>query len=107
MLALELIMRLIFRLRLLQPRHLRFGQHQAPSALSRFFIVSRSWRSHTQRTPAAEMTSARRRNSLTTRTCPKAGCSIARATTASSSSRAKLGVLLLSARVSRLDGSVD
>ena len=40
---------------------------------SRFLIVSRSSRSHTQRTPAAETTELR--NSLVTRACPKAGCS--------------------------------
>ena len=52
----------------------------ASNALSR----SRSWRSHTQRTPADETVSPRFLSSLATRTRPKAGCSIAGVTTASS-----------------------
>ena len=39
----------------------------ASSALSRLFIVSRSWRSHTQRTPAGETVSPRCLSSLATR----------------------------------------
>ena len=42
----------------------------ASSALSRFFMVSKSWRSHTQRTPAGETVSPRLRSSLATRTWP-------------------------------------
>src|SRR6516165_1166994 len=40
----------------------------ASSALSRFFIVSRLWHSHTQRTPAGETVSPRCLSSLATRT---------------------------------------
>jgi len=36
-------------------------------------MVSKSWRCHTQRTPAGETVSPRLRNSLATRTWPKAG----------------------------------
>src|SRR5262245_37646254 len=60
MLTLELAVRLLLSLGLFQRDDLRLGQHQpllallASSALSRLFIVSRSWRSHTQRTPAGE-----------------------------------------------------
>jgi hypothetical protein len=49
-------------------------------------MVSRSWRSHTQRTPAGETTSPRFRNSLATRSCPNAGCSSAGVAMASSTS---------------------
>jgi len=56
----------------------------ASSASSRFFIVSRSCRSHTQRTPAGDTVSPRFLNSLATRTWPKAGCPIASVTTTSS-----------------------
>jgi len=56
----------------------------ASKALSRFFMVSRSWRSHTQRTPAGETVIPRFWSSLAMRTWPKAGCSMARATMASS-----------------------
>src|SRR3954468_18342273 len=58
----------------------------ASSALSRLFMVSRSWRSHTQRTPAGDTVSPRFFSSLAMRTCPKAGCSTAIATIASSTS---------------------
>ncbi len=56
----------------------------ASSALSRFFVVSRSCRAHTHRTPAGEMTWPTLRISFATRTCPRVGCSIASATTAAS-----------------------
>ena len=49
----------------------------ASSALSRFFMVSRSCRCHTQRTPAGETVSPRFLSSLATRTRPKADCSTA------------------------------
>src|SRR5262249_46325588 len=74
MLALELAVRLLLGLGLFQRDDLRLGQHQAllgalaSSALSRLFIVSRSWRSHTQRTPAGETVSPRCLSSLATRT---------------------------------------
>src|SRR3974377_834348 len=51
-------------------------------------MVSKSWRCHTQRTPAGETVSPRFLNSLAMRTCPKAGCSMASATMALSSSSA-------------------
>ena len=60
----------------------------ASSALSRLVMVSSSWRCHTQRTPAGDTASPRFLSSLATRTCPKAGCSIASSTTASSISAA-------------------
>ena len=47
-------------------------------------MVFRSWRSHTQRTPAGETVSPRFLSSLAIRTWPKAGCSTASATMASS-----------------------
>ena len=59
--ALELAMRLLFALGLLQRGELALGQHQAflatlaSRAFSRFFIVSRSWRCQTPRTPAGEI----------------------------------------------------
>ena len=45
-------------------------------------MVSRSWRSHTPRTPAGEIDRPRFFSSLATRTWPQAGCSIASSTTA-------------------------
>src|SRR5207248_1352350 len=90
MFALELAMRLFLGLGLLQRHQLRLGQHQRVlgalglKALSRFFMVSRSWRCQTQRTPAGETVIARFLSSLAMRTWPKAGCSIASATIASS-----------------------
>jgi hypothetical protein len=60
----------------------------SPMALSRLFMVSRSWRCHTQRTPAGETVSPRFLSSLATRTWLKAGCSLATTTTASSISYA-------------------
>ena len=42
-------------------------------------MVSRSWRCHTQRTPAGETASPRFLNSLAMRTWPNAGCSRASA----------------------------
>ena len=51
-------------------------------AFSRFLIVSRSWRSQTQRTPAGEIKIPCFLSSLATRTCPHAGSSIASFTTA-------------------------
>src|ERR1700716_2968957 len=47
----------------------------ASSALSRFFIVSRSWRCQTPRTPAGEIEWPSFLISLATRIWPKAGCS--------------------------------
>src|SRR5262245_17787874 len=91
-LALELAMGLLLGLGLFQRDQLSLGQHQAvlgalsSRALSRLFMLSRSWRSHTQRTPAGETTSPFFRNSLATRSCPNAGCSRASATIASSTS---------------------
>src|SRR4029077_16050549 len=58
----------------------------ASSALSRLAMVSRSWRSHTRRTTEGDTVRERLRNSLATPTWPKAGCSSAIATTASSTS---------------------
>src|SRR3954467_15554464 len=79
-LALELPVGFLIRLSLLQGGQLAFGQDQAlftlaSSALRRFFIVSRSWRCHTPRTPAGEMECPCLRISLATRIWPKAGCS--------------------------------
>src|SRR3984957_13470314 len=75
--ALELAMRLLFALGLLQRGELAFGQHQtlpqatlASSALSRFFIVSRSWRCQTPRTPAGEIEWPSLRSSLAMRIWP-------------------------------------
>src|SRR6202044_3393771 len=66
--------RLLFALGLLQRGELAFGQHQtlpqatlASSALSRFFIVSRSWRCQTPRTPAGEIEWPSLRSSLAIR----------------------------------------
>src|SRR5437868_710316 len=56
----------------------------ASSALRRCFIEVRSWRCHTQRTPAGEIDNPRRFSASETRTWPQAGCSIAIETTASS-----------------------
>src|SRR5437660_12572672 len=60
----------------------------ASSALRRCFIEVRSWRCHTQRTPAGEIDNPRRFSASETRTWPQAGCSIAISTTASSISGA-------------------
>ena len=49
----------------------------ASSALSRLVIVTRWWRSQTQRTPAGDTASPRFRNSSATRTWPNAGCATA------------------------------
>src|SRR5208337_1786614 len=54
----------------------------ASKAFRRFFMVSKSWRCHTQRTPAGDTVSPRFLNSLAMRTCPNAGCSMASATMA-------------------------
>src|ERR1700752_4373779 len=69
MLALELAMGLLFR------RAVSWASVStrpswallASKALSRLFMFSRSWRSHTQRTPAGETVSPRFRSSLATR----------------------------------------
>ena len=90
MLALELAMGLLLGFGLFQRDELGLGEDQtflgalASRALSRLFMVSRSWRCHTQRTPAGETVSPRFLSSLATRTWPKAGCSTATATMASS-----------------------
>jgi hypothetical protein len=62
---------------LLQRGELAFGQHQtlpqatlASSALSRFFIVSRSWRCQTPRIPAGEIEWPSLRSSLAMRIWP-------------------------------------
>src|SRR5215468_6986101 len=60
----------------------------ASSALSRCLIEVRSWRCHTQRTPAGEIDRPCRFSASETRTWPQAGCSIAIATTACSISGA-------------------
>src|SRR5207237_8119302 len=54
----------------------------ASSALRRCFIEVRSWRCHTQRTPAGEIDNPRRFSASDTRTWPQAGCSIAISTAA-------------------------
>src|SRR5262249_16465452 len=88
MLALELAVRLLLGLGLFQRDDLRLVSTRpswallASSALSRFFIFLRYWRSRTQRTPAGETMSPRCLSSLATRTWPKAGCSIASVTMA-------------------------
>src|SRR5215469_13587516 len=56
----------------------------ASSALRRCLIEVRSWRCHTQRTPAGEIDRPRRFSISETRTWPQAGCSVAIATTACS-----------------------
>ena len=56
----------------------------ASSAFRRSFIEVRSWRCHTQRTPAGEIDRPRRLSASEMRTWPQAGCSIASATTACS-----------------------
>src|SRR6516225_8904782 len=56
----------------------------ASSALRRCLIEVRSWRCHTQRTPAGEIDRPCRFSISETRTWPQAGCSIAIATTACS-----------------------
>src|SRR5512138_2148354 len=66
----------------------------APSALRRCFIEVRSWRCHTQRTPAGEIDNPRRFSASKTRTWSQAGCSIAIATTASSISGGRCGAVL-------------
>src|ERR1700739_2531359 len=48
----------------------------ASSALRRCFIEVRSWRCHTQRTPAGEIDKPRRFSASDTRTWPQAGCSL-------------------------------
>src|SRR3954447_3006569 len=53
----------------------------ASSAFSRFFMFSRSWRCHTQRTPKGEMSRPHWRSSLATRAWPQVGCSTAISTT--------------------------
>ena len=58
----------------------------ASSALSRFFMVSSSWRCHTLRTPAGEIEWPRWRTSLAIRIWPKAGCSRDRARISASTS---------------------
>ena len=52
----------------------------ASSAFRRSFIEVRSWRCHTQRTPAGEIDRPRRFSASETRTWPQAGCSIASST---------------------------
>src|SRR6516162_2541523 len=71
----------------------------ASSALRRCFIEVRSWRCHTQRTPAGEIDNPRRFSASATRTWPQAGCSIASSTTASSIS---IGVRFFSIGLRRL-----
>ena len=58
------------------------------SAGKRFRIVSRSRRSPRPRTPAGEIVSCCFRSSLATRTCHQAGCSMAKVTIVSSTTRA-------------------
>ena len=60
----------------------------ASSAFNRCLIVGRSWRTHTQRTPAGEIVSARFASSFATRTWPHVGSAIASSTTAASTSGA-------------------
>jgi len=60
----------------------------ASSAFSRCFMVARSWRSQMQRTPKGETSVSRCFNSLAARAWPQAGCSMAIATTAASTSGA-------------------
>src|SRR5215813_11098410 len=60
----------------------------ASSALRRCLIEVRSWRCHTQRTPAGEIDRPCRFSISETQTWPQAGCSIAIATTACSISGA-------------------
>ena len=94
MLAFELAMGFFFGFGFLQGRKLGLGEDDASwatlasRAFRRFFIVSRSWRCHTQRTPAGDTVSPRFLSSLAIRTCPKAGCSMASATMAVSISSA-------------------
>src|SRR6188472_3234284 len=57
-------------------------------AFSRCFMVVRSWRCQTQRTPAGEIDRPRLASSLATRSWPQAGWSTAIATTAASMSGA-------------------
>jgi hypothetical protein len=56
----------------------------ASSAFKRNFIEVRSWRCHTQRTPAGEIDKSRRLSASEMRTWLQAGCSITSATTACS-----------------------
>jgi transposase len=71
-LALELPLCLIALAGAFEGSNLGLGQDPAVlrTSFSRFFMVSRSWRCHTQRTPAGEMARLRRRSSLATRTWP-------------------------------------
>ena len=74
--AFELAMRFLFALGLLQRGELAFRQHQAflgdlgLERLERFFIVSRSWRCQTPRTPAGEIEWPSLRSSLAMRIWP-------------------------------------
>src|SRR5262249_32858429 len=92
--ALELAMRLLVGLGLLERGDLGLGQQDAilrtlaSSALRRCLIEVRSCRCHTQRTPAGEIDRTCRFTIADTRTWPQAGCSIAKSTTACSISGA-------------------
>src|SRR6476646_5278842 len=93
-LALELAMGFLLRLGAFERLHLGLGEHQAPCAIldskafSRCFMVVRSWRCQTQRTPAGEIDRPCLASSLATRSWPQAGWSTAIATTAASMSGA-------------------
>jgi hypothetical protein len=68
-------MRFLVGLGLFERRDLRLGQEDAfaalaSSALRRCFIEVRSWRCHTQRTPAGEIDRPRRFSASETRTWP-------------------------------------
>jgi len=60
----------------------------ASNAFSRSFMVRGSWRTRIERTPKGETSIPRFFSSLDARVCPQAGCSVAIATTASSTSGA-------------------
>jgi hypothetical protein len=93
-LALEFAVRFLVAMHALKRRELRLAQKAtvlrdfASSAFSRCFIVARSWRTQTHRTPAAEIVRPCFASSLATRCWPHAGWSIAMATIAPSKSLA-------------------
>src|SRR5215472_13355276 len=103
--AVELAVRLLVGFGLLESGDLGFGQQDAIlrqlgfSALRRCLIEVRSWRCHTQRTPAGEIDRPCRFRASDTRTWPQAGCSIASATAACSIS---IGVRFFNTGLRRL-----
>src|SRR5208337_4311800 len=89
--AFELAMAFLFSLGFLKGGQLGLRQKNAilrNLGFERFFVLPRSWRCQTERTPKGEMESPRFLSSFETRTCPQLGWSMANSTTAFSISGA-------------------